>query len=427
MYSCSLMYLTIQMLRVLRNSVQNITTARHLSVLGIETSCDDTGIALLNQNGEVLGNVLNSQQKFHTRYGGIIPPRAQDLHRAKIAEVFENCIAQAQMTPEQLDAIGVTTRPGLPLSLLVGLRFAKHIARKYKKPLVPVHHMEAHALQARMEQNIPYPFLCLLISGGHCQLVFVRSPSKFSLLGETLDDAPGEAFDKIARRLRLFLLPKYEHWNGGRAVEDAAQHARNPSRFEFPLPLARDRNCNFSFAGIKNNSFRNIRAVERQEGTPPDGIIHQYHDFCAGLLAAVSRHLMNRTQRALEYTIPWFGNAPRSLVVSGGVANNDYIFNDLSHLATHYDCQAYRPSKKYCSDNGVMIAWNAIEKIKENSNCMRWDYDSLSICGKATLGENLLSAVAEANIKCKWVQASKWRRAMNETPQPLTAGQGIVL
>lgn len=291
----------------------------------------------------------------------------------------------------------------------MGVRFAKHIARKYNKPLVPVHHMEAHALQPRMEQNIPFPFLCLLISGGHSQLVFVRSATQFLLLGESLDDAPGEAFDKIARRLRLFLIPKYRHWNGGQAVEDAAKDAKNPARFEFPLPLARERNCNFSFAGIKNNSFRNIQAAEREEGTPPDGIIYNYHDFCAGLLAAVSRHLMNRTQRALEFALPWFGAAPRSLVISGGVANNDYIFNDLAHLAAHYDCRAYRPSKKYCSDNGVMIAWNAIEQIKDNPSCMRWDYDAVSIQGKASLGVNMLDAVTQASIKCKWVQASKWR------------------
>ncbi|XP_053951857.1 probable tRNA N6-adenosine threonylcarbamoyltransferase, mitochondrial isoform X2 [Anastrepha ludens] len=404
MFTCS-----ARMSGLLKNCAYNLATIRHLNVLGIETSCDDTGIALVNEQGDVLGNVLNSQQKFHTRYGGIIPPRAQDLHRAKIVEIFERCMKEAKMSPSQLDAIGVTTRPGLPLSLLVGTRFAKHIARKYNKPLVPVHHMEAHALQARMEQNIPYPFLCLLISGGHSQLVYVRSAIQFALLGESIDDAPGEAFDKIARRLRLHLLPKYQHWNGGQAVEDAAKSAQNPAAFEFPLPLARERNCNFSFAGIKNNSFRNIRSAEGREGTPPDGIIRNYHDFCSGLLAAVSRHLMNRTQRALEYTLSWFGEGPRSLVVSGGVANNDYIFNDLAHLAEHYDFKTYRPSKKYCSDNGVMIAWNAVEQIAENPSCLRWDYDAVHIRGKAKLGECMLDAVAQAKIKCKWVQASKWR------------------
>lgn len=156
---------------------------------------------------------------------------------------------------------------GLPLSLLVGLRFARYVARLYNKPLVPVHHMKAHALQARMEHDIPYPFLCLLISGGHSQLCFVKSAEDFLLLGESLDDAPGEAFDKIARRLRLYINPRYSKWNGGQIVEDAAKFATNPEAFEFPLPLARMRDCNFSFAGIKNNSFRAIKRQEKIEGT----------------------------------------------------------------------------------------------------------------------------------------------------------------
>lgn len=155
---------------------------------------------------------------------------------------------------------------GLPLSLMVGLRFARYIARKHNKPLVPVHHMKAHALQARMEHDIPYPFLCLLISGGHSQLCFVKGPDEFLLLGESLDDAPGEAFDKIARRLRLYINPEYRKWSGGQIVESAAKFSTNPHAFEFPLPLARMRNCNFSFAGLKNNSFRAIKKQEIKEG-----------------------------------------------------------------------------------------------------------------------------------------------------------------
>lgn len=158
------------------------------------------------------------------------------------------------------------------MSLLVGLRFARYLGRKHGKPLLPVHHMEAHALQARMEHSIPYPFLCLLISGGHCQLAFVRSCVDFLLLGETYDDAPGEAFDKIARRLRLNLIPKYSSWNGGQIIEDAAKsfaqdaghHSPEaPLQFDFPLPLTRMRDCNFSFAGIKNSAIRQIRQQEQ--------------------------------------------------------------------------------------------------------------------------------------------------------------------
>ncbi|KAM8719740.1 hypothetical protein ACLKA7_005893 [Drosophila subpalustris] len=400
-------------------------------VLGIETSCDDTGIAIVDTEGRVLGNVLESQQKFHMRYGGIIPPRAQDLHRARIDDAFERCLAASQLQPEQLEAIAVTTRPGLPLSLLIGLRYARHLARRYHKPLLPVHHMEAHALQARMEhrESIAFPYLCLLISGGHSQLAVVHGPGQLQLLGETLDDAPGEAFDKIARRLRLYILPQYRHCNGGQAVEHAAQFAGNPDAFEFPLPLAQQRNCNFSFAGIKNNSFRAIRAQERAERTPPDGIISNYADFCAGLLRAVSRHLMHRTQRALEFclqqqqnNVNLFGNATPTLVVSGGVANNDVIFANMQHLAAQYNCRCLRPSKRYCSDNGVMIAWHGIEQLLQNRVAnLRFDIDNIDIAGSASFHESSMSDVLEASIKCKWVQPLCTQTNYNNTHYEQTA------
>ncbi|KAH8415393.1 hypothetical protein KR222_008797 [Zaprionus bogoriensis] len=388
-------------------------------VLGIETSCDDTGLAIVDTNGKVHANVLESQQQFHTRYGGIIPPRAQDLHRARIEQAYERCLAEAQLRPEQLTAIAVTTHPGLPLSLLIGLRFARHLARRHGKPLLPVHHMEAHALQARMEhdeQELRYPYLCLLISGGHSQLAVVRGPGRLTLLGQTLDDAPGEAFDKIARRLRLCVLPQYRHCSGGQAIEQAARAARNPQAYEFPLPLAAQRNCSFSFAGIKNNSFRAIRAKERAERTPPDGIISNYSDFCAGLLRAVSRHLMHRTQRALEYClrpeVQHFGpgaasaSAQPTLVVSGGVANNDAIYENLAHLAAQYGSRCYRPAKRYCSDNGVMIAWHGVEQLRAagGASCLRYDLDAVELAGSAGFERCEQRQVAQAAIKCKWVQ-----------------------
>ncbi|KAH8400111.1 hypothetical protein KR215_007513, partial [Drosophila sulfurigaster] len=380
-------------------------------VLGIETSCDDTGIAIVDTAGKVHANVLESQQEFHTRYGGIIPPRAQDLHRARIADAFQRCLAESQLQPEQLSAIAVTTRPGLPLSLVVGLRYARHLARRHQKPLLAVHHMEAHALQARMEhfEDLQFPYLCLLISGGHSQLAMVYGPGRLTLLGETLDTAPGEAFDKIARRLRLYVLPQYRLWNGGRAVEHAAQFARNPDAYEFPLPLARQRNCNFSFAGIKNNAFRAIRHQERNERTPVDGIISNYSDFCAGLLRAVSRHLMHRTQRALEFCLQpemnLFGQAPPTLVVSGGVANNDVIFANLEHLAKQYNCRCLRPSKRYCSDNGVMIAWHGIEQLQHGIKPVSsQDVDDIQVEGSAGFHESAMERLQEAAIKCRWVQ-----------------------
>lgn len=380
---------------------------RYLSILGIETSCDDTGVALVQSDGKVLGNVTNSQQGIHLRYGGIIPPRAQDLHRLNIEQTYEKCIESSGLDPSSIDAIAVTTKPGLVMSLMIGLRFAKYLGRKYSKPIIPIHHMEAHALAVRMEQKVEFPFLCLLISGGHSQLVFVKKATEFYLLGESLDDAPGEAFDKISRRLRLNIMTKYSNLNGGQAIEIAAKEATSPDRYEFPLPLCRYKDCNFSFAGLKNNAIRTITAAEREEKTRPDDVIEHYKDFCAGFLKATTRHISNRTQRALEFCLrkEFFDKSTRpTIVVSGGVANNDYIFENISNLAKQYDAVAFRPSKLYCSDNGAMIAWNGIERLLEDKSCAQTNFDKIDVVGKASLGLSLIDEVVNEDIKCKWVK-----------------------
>ncbi|XP_055911445.1 probable tRNA N6-adenosine threonylcarbamoyltransferase, mitochondrial [Eupeodes corollae] len=378
-----------------------------LSVLGIETSCDDTGVALVQSDGKVLGNITNSQQGIHLRYGGIIPPRAQDLHRLNIEDTYNKCIESAGVDPSSLDAIAVTTRPGLVLSLMIGLRFAKYLGRKYSKPIIPIHHMEAHALAVRMEQSVEFPYLCLLISGGHSQLVFIKKATEFYLLGESLDDAPGEAFDKISRRLRLNTMTKYANLNGGQAIETAAKEATSPDRFEFPLPLCRYKDCNFSFAGLKNNAIRAITATELKEKTRPDDVIIEYKDFCAGFLKATTRHITNRTQRALEFCLRkmfFDNNLKPTIVVSGGVANNDYIFDNICNLAKKYDGRVFRPSKQYCSDNGAMIAWNGLEKLMEDKSYALTNFDNLDVKGKCSLGFSLIDEVANEDIKCKWVK-----------------------
>lgn len=380
---------------------------RKITILGIETSCDDTGIAVVQSDGKVLGNVTNSQQGIHLRYGGIIPPRAQDYHRLNIEPTYEKCIEAAGIDPSVLDAIAVTTRPGLVLSLTIGLRFAKYLARTHSKPIIPIHHMEAHALAVRMEQKVEFPFLCLLISGGHSQLVFVKKASEFYLLGESLDDAPGEAFDKISRRLRLNVMPKYANMNGGQAIECAAKEATSPDRYEFPLPLCRYIDCNFSFAGLKNNAIRTIRAAEKNEKTRPDDVIIHYKDFCAGFLKAATRHISNRTQRALEFCLSknyFDGCSSPSLVVSGGVANNDYIFKNISNVGSKYGVKAFRPSKLYCSDNGAMIAWNGVERLLEDPACALTKFDDVDVKGKCSLGLSLIDEVTNEDIKCKWVK-----------------------
>lgn len=318
-----------------------------------------------------------------------------------------------------IDAIAVTTRPGLTLSLLVGTRYAKHLARTHSKPLIPIHHMEAHALTARADQRVHYPFLCLLASGGHCLLTVVRGVEHFQLLGESLDDAPGEAFDKIARRMKLRNLPAYEWLSGGQAIETAATHSKNPDRFQFPLPLARQRNCLFSFAGLKNTAKRHIDRVERELRLAPDEVMPDYADFSAGFLRAITRHICHRTQRAIEWCEleNVFGSPDgaaaagrRQLVFSGGVACNDYVLGALEELAAGYGYEVHRPQRKWCTDNGLMIAWNGVEQWLANEQRYRsMDIDAVETHPKCALGVNVIRQVEEASIACKWAKLSIYK------------------
>nr|XP_029729114.1 probable tRNA N6-adenosine threonylcarbamoyltransferase, mitochondrial [Aedes albopictus] len=372
-------------------------------ILGIETSCDDSGAAIVSGDGTVLGECIHSQQNSHLKFGGIIPPVAQDFHRLHIDNVVQKAFKRSNLDCLQIDAIAVTNRPGLPLSLLVGLRYAKYLARKYQKPIMPIHHMEAHALMARMTHKVPFPFLCILVSGGHSLLTLVKSTSQFYLLGETLDDAPGEAFDKIARRLKLRNLPQYAWLSGGRAIEQAAMLSNNPRRYDFPLPLSHYRDCQFSFAGLKNTATRHIVQQEKERELAPDAILPDYHDLCAGFLNAAARHISQRTQRAIRFCEKENlinPNDHKFLVISGGVACNDTIFNTVSNMAREFGYTTVRPERHHCTDNGIMIAWNGVEKFLVGED-LTTDYGSVDFVGKIKLGTSLIDKVKSANIPSK--------------------------
>lgn len=225
----------------------------NINILGIETSCDDTGCAIINRNGKILSEVCHSQNLMHLRNGGIIPDIAQDLHRMHIEPTVARTLEQAKLSMEDISAIAVTLKPGLPLSLVIGMKYAKHLGRRFKKPIIPIHHMQAHALVARMHHDIKFPFLVLLISGGHCLLAVVQDVDHFQLLGESMDCAPGEVFDKVARSMKLRNVPEYSQICGGQAVEAAAAKATNPNMFKIALPLAEYKDCNFSFNGLKTS------------------------------------------------------------------------------------------------------------------------------------------------------------------------------
>ncbi|XP_023333368.1 probable tRNA N6-adenosine threonylcarbamoyltransferase, mitochondrial isoform X2 [Eurytemora carolleeae] len=345
--------------RLLRHKETLIRTRRNL-ILGIETSCDDTGAAVIDLSGRLLGESLSTQ--LSTRFGGVIPTFAMVFHTDKIQGVVEEALKQADVTMEDVSVIAVTNRPGLKGPLIIGTDYAKYLCTKYNKPLIPIHHMAAHALTVRMEQDVKFPFLFLLISGGHCILGIAKDIDNFTLLGEGLDGSPGEMLDKAARNLKLHSLPNMRDISGGLAVETLAKKAVNP--IKFTVPLHNERNCNFSFSGYKGHLHLVLRRLEKNRELPFDSqsVIPEASDVCAGLQYAVSKHLCERLQRGIEFTeYKELMSVGSTLVVSGGVASNQFIRGSISRVCESLGWKAVFPNPKLCTDNGIMIAWAGYE------------------------------------------------------------------
>ncbi|CAG2167509.1 unnamed protein product [Oppiella nova] len=384
------------------------------TVLGIETSCDETGIAIVDQNGSILADVCRSQLKTHLSNGGIIPPVARSLHQKCIDDCVRQCLERADMSADQLSAIAVTVKPGLPLSLVIGKNYAKALALKYRKPVIPVHHMEAHALMATINnQSLDFPFITLLISGGHCLLAIARDITKFELLGQSIDCAPGDVMDKIARRLRLRNLgPPYDELCGGAALELCAKSG-DPLKYitdvnQYPMYCSPQRCCRFSFSGFHTLVFRLIENLEKKSQTPPDGVLSEANDICASIQYAMTFMLIKKLQRALIF-IRWndmFEGKPIKLVISGGCASNEFITNTITNYCHSEDIEVHIPPKKLCSDNGIMIAWNGVLKLlnehKYPDLILRDEQliQELDITGKASFGEDISHQVISEHIKC---------------------------
>lgn len=347
------------------------------------------------------------------RCGGINPPVAQEFHRLHIESVVSESLSRANTSIENIDAIAVTTRPGILMSLMIGLRYAKHLSRKYNKPLIPIHHMEAHALTARMEHraNLGFPFLCLLASGGHCLLAIVKDVNDFSLLGDGPDGSPGECFDKVARVIGLLNRPEYAGCSGGRAIELEAYKATNADRYAFPSPNSNTRNCQFSFSGLKSAAMSMVQDIHKNCRLEADQLIPYHEDFCAGFLKATTKHMMRKTQRAIQYCERkgFFGHGAnaraRNFVFSGGVACNDFIYKALGEMAAQFQYNTFRPPKRLCTDNGVMIAWNGIERWLDNSvDYTQLDIDSIIATDRDPFNGNLIDDVERKNIQCSWLK-----------------------
>ena len=391
-------------------------------ILGIETSCDDTGAAVVTGDGRVLGEALASQGEIHARWGGVVPNLAREAHESAIDDVVARALAAANVSPENLSAVAVTVGPGLSMCLRVGVVKAQDLCHEHGLPIVPVHHMEAHALVARVgdgatanESNddadaadaddaddaddalvrAPFPFLALLVSGGHNQLILARAVGEYRVLGGALDDALGEAYDKTARLLGLDV-----GGGGGPALEALARRG-DPKAYRFPVPLRRRKDCDFSYAGLKTA----VRlAIERDLGKPADGDAFARArglsdgndasagdaedpsfsaeetarrdavraDIAASFQAAAVKHLEERTRRAIAWARESLANDKKAepsggnlscVVVAGGVAANATVRATLGAVASEAGLPLVLPPPRWCTDNGVMVAWAGVERF----------------------------------------------------------------
>nr|XP_053634120.1 tRNA N6-adenosine threonylcarbamoyltransferase, mitochondrial-like isoform X1 [Cherax quadricarinatus] len=377
-------------------------------VLGIETSCDDTGAAVVDDTGAVLGEALHSQHSVHLKHGGIIPPVAQVMHQQNIKGVVNDALEKAGLVLTDIDAIATTVKPGLALSLSVGTHYGKILALSAGKPFIPIHHMEAHALTIRMAHKVEFPFLVLLLSGGHCLLVIANSLDHWSIIGQTIDDAPGEALDKGARRLKLRNIREFSSMSGGQAIEYLAATG-NPRAYEFPTPMWKYRDCSFSFSGLKNSLFKIISRLEEKYEVEGGNIIPPINDVCASFQYAVTKHLVRQTQKAMVYidVRDLLPKTNKILVVSGGVACNHYIRRALQKLCDTTGYQFHCPPPNLCTDNGIMIAWNGMERLKAKTGVLykKEDIEAVVYQSKCQIGTDLTDDVRSLGIHAqKWVK-----------------------
>lgn len=312
-------------------------------VLGIESSCDETAAALVRDGREILSSVVHSQAALHAQYGGVVPEIAGRSHLTEILPVVDRALADARLTLDDVDAIAVTCRPGLIGSLLVGVSVAKSLALTRNLPLVGVHHIEAHVYAASMEQseNV-YPCVALVVSGGHSALYRADSPLELRLLGSTLDDAAGEAFDKVAHILGL-------GYPGGPAVSKLAQQG-NPRAITFPRYRSRGGAPGFSFSGIKTAVLYHVRGQDALAATPPPEEIADRADVAASFEQAVVDVLVDETLATAH------AQGLATILVAGGVACNRVLRRDMTARAEREGARAIFPSPAYCTDNAAMIA-----------------------------------------------------------------------
>lgn len=334
--------------------------AKQIYVLGLETSCDETAAAIveapmadgqLQGPGRIVGQRILSQIETHAPYGGVVPELAARAHISHLDRLIAETLADAEMRLADMDAIAATAGPGLIGGVLIGLTTGKALALAVNKPFIGINHLEGHALSARLVEQVAFPYLLLLVSGGHCQVLEVAGLGRYRVLGSTLDDAVGEAFDKAAKLMSL-------GYPGGPEIERRARDG-NPQAYPLPRPLTQEPGCDFSFSGLKT-ALR--QAAEKAAPLTPAAI----NDLAASFQAAVTDCLVNRTAHgmrmfAARHAAP-AGQKP-SLVVAGGVAANQHIGAALRRAAADYGFQVIAPPPALCTDNAAMIARAGAERL----------------------------------------------------------------
>ncbi|HWA45158.1 MAG TPA: tRNA (adenosine(37)-N6)-threonylcarbamoyltransferase complex transferase subunit TsaD [Hypericibacter adhaerens] len=343
-----------------------------MRLLGIETSCDETAAAIVERDaggrGAILSNVVRSQLTEHAPFGGVVPELAARAHVSHLDRIVARASADAGVPLADLDGIAATAGPGLIGGVLVGLTTAKALAAALGKPLIAVNHLEAHALTARLTDGLAFPYLLLLVSGGHSQFVLVRGVGDYARWGGTIDDALGEAFDKVAKLLGLGVP-------GGPEVERLARTG-DPARFRLPRPLIRDEGLDFSFSGLK--TAVRLAAEQAAPLTQQDAA-----DLCASFQAAVGEVVTSRARRALGRFRADLPQQEPVLVVAGGVAANQAIGAGLRAVAAEAGARLVVPPLPLCTDNGVMVAWAGAERLAlgesdglDSAAKARWPLDS---------------------------------------------------
>ena len=322
-------------------------------ILGIETSCDETAASIITENEQgnpiVLSNIVSSQVEVHKEFGGVVPELAARSHIEKIDWIVQKAIDESGKKIDEIDAVASTAGPGLIVCLSVGLSFGKAFATSIDKPFIAVNHLEGHALSPKLNSNLHYPYLLLLISGGHSQFLNVQGLGKYKRLGTTIDDALGEAFDKTAKLLGI-------EFPGGPQIEILAKKG-DPNKYNLPKPIFNKGGCNLSFAGLKTAVLKITKEIKTNQ---------EKFDLAASFQKTIEEILYKKTKIAFADFEKQNNRSKKSFVVAGGVAANENIRNMLINLCKEQNYQSIFPPKELCGDNAAMIAMVGLEKFKLN-------------------------------------------------------------